>query len=75
MWIVTGVLAAAGLCAVIEVPSLIGHRKDLLTFSCLLLLATVLMIAVALNAHVPNPLDGIAAVFRPIGKWMNGWFV
>lgn len=74
MWVIAGVLATAGICAVIEIPSLIGHKKDLWVFSVILVLATVLCSAAALRLPVPNPLDGIAAIFRPVGTWMQSLF-
>ncbi len=72
MWIVTGFLAAAGICAAIEIPSLRGHKKDLWVFSILLACAIALCIAVTLKTRVPNPLDWVAAVFRPIGERIIG---
>lgn len=74
MWIVAGLLAAAGICAATEIPSMVGHKKDLWVFSILLALAIALCIAVTQKVPVPNPLDGIAAIFRPIGKLMIRMF-
>ncbi|MBB6735308.1 hypothetical protein H7C18_30780 [Cohnella sp. CBP 2801] len=74
MWAIAGLLAAAGICAAIELPSLAGHKKDLWIFTLLLLLGTPLSIAAALKAPIPNPLDWIAAVYRPIGNWMKNLF-
>jgi hypothetical protein len=74
MWVITGLLATAGICAAIEIPSLIGRKKDLWVFSLLLLLGTALCIAEALKANIPNPLDWIASVYQPLGNWMQSHF-
>lgn len=74
MWVIAGLIATAGICAAIEIPSLIGHKKDLWVFSVLLVLATAFCMTVALKVPVQNPLDWIAAVFRPAGKWMQSLF-
>lgn len=75
MWVIAGLIATAGICAAIEIPSLIGHKKDLWVFSLLLLLGTALSIASALKMNIPNPLEGIAVVFQPLGKWMQSLFI
>jgi hypothetical protein len=74
MWVIAGLLATAGICTAIELPSLIGHKKDLWTFFLLLIMGTALCIAAAMKVHIPNPLDWIAAVYQPIGNWMQSLF-
>ncbi len=74
MWAIAGLLATAGICAAIEFPSLIGHKKDLWVFSLLLLMGTTISIAAALKVNIPNPLDWIAAVYQPLGEWMKSLF-
>lgn len=74
MWVIAGLLATAGICAAIEIPSLTAHKKDRWVFSLLLALGTALSIALALKAPIPNPLDWIAAVYRPLGIGMEGYF-
>jgi hypothetical protein len=74
MWVIAGLLATAGICAAIEIPSLIKHKKDLWVFSLLLILGTALCIAASLKVNIPNPLDWIAAVYRPLGIWMQSLF-
>ena len=74
MWMVAGLLAAAGVCAAYEIPSLKAYKKDLWVFSLLLLLGTALSIVAAFQGHIPNPLDWIAAIFKPAGNWMQNYF-
>jgi len=67
MWSVIGILFAAALIAIIEVPPLLKRRmtKELVAFSVLLVIGTG--IAVAKNAKVPlpNPLNWIGFAFQP----------
>lgn len=74
MWVVAGIIAAAGICAAIEIPSLAGFKKDRWVFFLLLLLGTAASIAAALKAPIPNPLDWIAAVFQPLGNRLQRFF-
>lgn len=74
MWLIAGILAATGICAAYEIPSLLSRKKDLWVFSFLLLLGTALAIVAALKGHIPNPLDWIAAVYKPVGNWMQSYF-
>lgn len=69
MWVVLGILVAAGILAAIEVPTLKKDRKGLWIFSLFLLLGTGLSIAKSFNVDIPNPLDGIAIVFGPLSEW------
>jgi hypothetical protein len=71
MWIIVGILAVASIAAAIEIPSLHRDKKELWVFSILLLSGTGLSIAESLEANIPNPLDWIAAVYRPLGDWMT----
>ncbi len=54
-------------CAV-EVPKLLGGRqiKELVTFSVLLLLGTVLAVLKSLDIEIPNPSDFQAWLFSPV---------
>jgi glucan phosphoethanolaminetransferase (alkaline phosphatase superfamily) len=72
IWTVLGVLAAAGLIVLIEVPRLWKKRlfKELTIFTALLITGTGLGIAQAAHVQLPNPLDWISYVFEPTGKWI-----
>lgn len=66
MWSIIGVLAAAGIIALIEIPSLLKKKlkRELWTFSILLLFGTGLSIALGLQVEIPNPIDWIIAVHK-----------
>lgn len=68
---IIGIVLVAAACALIEIPSLRGRKKELWVFSLLLAFGAALGIASALHVPVPNPLDWIAAVFRPFA-WGAG---
>lgn len=65
---IAGILAAAVLIALMEVPSLMRKRykKEMWVFCILLLLGTGLSIAQSLDMNIPNPFDWITAVYKPL---------
>ncbi|MBT2700845.1 hypothetical protein J7E79_26335 [Bacillus sp. ISL-40] len=67
MWSIVGIIVIGVIIMFIEVPSLLkkNHRKDLWVFSTLLLLGIVLNISEQLEVSIPNPFEGITAVFQP----------
>lgn len=69
-----GILIAAVIIMIIEVPSLLKKRqkKELWVFGILLLLGTGLSIAESLQVDIPNPLDGIAIVYKPFSDFLFG---
>jgi len=69
-----GILAIAGIIAMAEVPRLRrkGHKKELWVFMLLLLLGTGISIAESLSVKVPNPIDGIAYLYKPINDFIQG---
>lgn len=70
MWAITGVLAAAAVIMLIEMPSLIKKklRKELWVFTILLIVGTGLGIAQVLNWPIPSPLNIVIAVYTPISN-------
>lgn len=68
MWVIAAILLVAIVIAMIEVPSLFRKRlrKELWVFTILLLLATGLSIAESLQVEIPNPIDWIIAIYKPI---------
>ncbi|WP_236013206.1 hypothetical protein [Paenibacillus glycanilyticus] len=71
---IAGILAATGICAVYEIPSLATNKKDLWVFCFLLLAGSALSIVAALHGHIANPLNWIAAIYKPLGYWMQSYF-
>lgn len=76
-----GVLVAAVLMFIIEVPNLFkkGLKRETLVFSILLLIGTLLSILHLYNIDPPSPHKWIAIIYRPLsdiiyhflgfGKW------
>ncbi|QNK57306.1 hypothetical protein [Paenibacillus sp. PAMC21692] len=47
-----------------------GQKRELWTFSLLLLFGTALGIVQSLNLPLPNPMEWIVAVFKPVSAWL-----
>lgn len=75
MWAIAVVLIATALIIIIEVPSLLRKqlRKELWMFSILLLIGTGLSIAQSLQVDIPNPLDLLTIVYKPINDVVKGF--
>lgn len=73
MWKVVGIMAAASLFAWCEVPLLLKAKmkRELWVFSILLFIGTGVCIAVAFEWPIPNPLDIIYLVFRPMSQLLD----
>ncbi len=76
MWIVFGIVAIAIVIAFLEVPSLLKRRlrKELWVFSILLLLGTGISIAEGAQVKLPNPMDALAFVYKPLIDVLFGFF-
>ncbi|RAV12156.1 hypothetical protein [Paenibacillus contaminans] len=68
MWTIIGILFVTGGIAAIEIPSLRRQKlkKDLWVFTALLAFGASLTIADALNAKIPNMLDWISFLYKPL---------
>lgn len=67
-----GILMVSALIIIIDVPSLLKKKfkKELWVFSIILLFGTGLSIAESLQVDIPNPLDGIAVVYKPFSDFL-----
>lgn len=76
MWVNFGILAVAVAIAFIDVPYLLkqGLKKELWTFSILLLIGTGLSIAEGLQVEIPNPMDALAFIYKPLIDLLFGFF-
>ncbi|TKI71972.1 hypothetical protein FC756_03575 [Lysinibacillus mangiferihumi] len=68
MLAITGILIISSTIILIEFPYLhsSNNLKEIWVFSILLLFATGLGIAMAFQVKVPNPIDGISFIYRPV---------
>jgi hypothetical protein len=75
MFTVVGSLAVAVLLIIVEVPALRKKKanKELWAFSILLLFGTTLTIIQALDIQVPNPMDLIIYVYKPVSDLFDVW--
>ncbi|REE89025.1 hypothetical protein A8990_107121 [Paenibacillus taihuensis] len=71
MWSLAGVVVLSGFFAALELPSLKGQKKERWTFWLLLILSTGLGMAYVSKLTIPNPLELIAFIFKPIGYWLH----
>jgi len=71
--VVIGILAIAAIIAMMEVPGLWKkrHMKELWVFTLLLLLGTGIHIAQSLSVKLPNPLDWITYLYKPISDFIG----
>ncbi|OAB39234.1 hypothetical protein PMSD_04710 [Paenibacillus macquariensis subsp. defensor] len=72
---ITGILVIVIVIIAIEVPALWRNKlkNELWVFSLLLLFGTVLGIVQALHIIIPNPLDWVIAVYKPISEIVDVW--
>lgn len=74
MWAVAGILAVTIAIIIIEVPSLRRRqlRKELWVFSIMLLFGVGLSIAKSLQVKIPNSVDWITVVYKPLSDALLG---
>ncbi|WP_134702401.1 hypothetical protein [Ammoniphilus sp. YIM 78166] len=73
MFGVLGILAVSAIISFREIQILRKQnmKRDLWAFCFFMLLATGMMAAEVLALPIPNPMEGLAAIFSPI----SGWFM
>lgn len=71
---VIGIFLIATIILMIEVPQLMEkkHKKELLVFSIILAIGVGLSIAQALGKTIPNPMDLLNLVYKPINDFFVG---
>ncbi|WP_026573413.1 hypothetical protein [Bacillus sp. UNC438CL73TsuS30] len=71
---VAGTIVAAILMMAFEIPNLWKKklRKELWVFSILMLMAAGLGIAHSLDLPIPNPINGITIIFKPLSDFVYG---
>ncbi len=70
---IVGIVATASFFTMIEAPPLFKakKKKELWLFSILLLIGTGLCISVSLDIVIPNPLDLVYVVFKPMSRLLD----
>ncbi|MGG3451020.1 hypothetical protein [Domibacillus aminovorans] len=70
---VAGILVILAVIIAINVPPLLRKKlkKELWIFFIFLLFGTILSIAQAMNIKIPNPLDWITAIFKPLSDMVE----
>lgn len=76
MWSIAVILVIGAIIMFIEVPSLLKkkQRRDLWVFSILLILGVVLNMLEQLEVTIPNPFEGITAIFHPYKDFISRLF-
>lgn len=64
------IILIGGVISLLEVPGLMQPEKrgELIAFCGFLLIGMVLAVAITLKLPLPNPVNGIESVFRPIAR-------
>ncbi|WP_307891684.1 hypothetical protein [Bacillus swezeyi] len=68
MQVVAGILLISGLIILLELPTLWKkkQKKEIWVFSLLLAFGVALNITEGLGVEVPNPLDWLAVIYKPL---------
>ncbi|MGM0839277.1 MAG: hypothetical protein ACQEWE_01020 [Bacillota bacterium] len=73
MWATLGIVIVAILIIMAEVPSLLKNKakRELWVFSVLFVIGVGLSIARGLNVSIPNPLDVLIIVYKPLSDLLT----
>jgi hypothetical protein len=65
---IIGIILTVTVGALLEVPSLLRKKmkKELRIYAILLVVSTTLSILLAAHVKLPNPLDWIIAIYKPV---------
>ncbi|BCB04402.1 hypothetical protein [Bacillus sp. KH172YL63] len=70
--LITGI---STLMMLMDYPQIKKNKKEFIIYSGILLFGIGLFAAKAFQLPVPNPLDAVVLIFRPITEWINKWFI
>lgn len=75
MWVSAGILVITVMIIIKEVPTLLRNKlkKELWVFSILLLFGTGLSIAQGLQKEIPNPIDWISFIYKPLSDLISSF--
>jgi undecaprenyl pyrophosphate phosphatase UppP len=76
MWPIVGILLITGCIIAFEFPRLIKQKmyKELCIFSLLIAFGFILSILESFNVELPNPLDALTFIYKPISTFIFGLF-
>jgi ABC-type transport system involved in cytochrome c biogenesis permease subunit len=74
MWAITGILLTGSVIAWLEAPYLLRAKmlKELLIFALLLTTGVTVTILYTLRVPLPNPLDWITYIHKPVSDLLFG---
>lgn len=74
MWSIAGILFVGALISWLEVPRLWKQKmkRELWTYAILMVFGLGLAIAQNANARIPNPLDWLIVLYRPLSDFLFG---
>jgi hypothetical protein len=74
MWAIAGIVVAGSLIAYMDGPYLVRKKlfKELFFFSALLSFGLTVSILQSLRIKLPNPLDWITVLYKPISDTLFG---
>ncbi len=74
---IAGILIIAIIIVALEIPYLISEKltKEIWVFSFLLPISVGLSIALSLKLDIPNPVEGIAFIFKPLSEFIYGYLL
>ena len=72
MWAIIGILFVAGVITYIDVPSMLQKRmiKESVVFLLLLGIAVILSVLEAIRISLPNPLDWLISIHKPMSDML-----
>ncbi|WAA09069.1 hypothetical protein [Fervidibacillus albus] len=75
MWTIIGIIIVHVIIIWIEVPPLLrnSERKELIGFSILLFIGFVLSILESTTIELPNPLDLVTFIYKPVSDFVYGF--
>ncbi|MCM3748895.1 hypothetical protein M3223_16190 [Paenibacillus pasadenensis] len=74
MWSIWLIVLSAGGIVAVEFPLLKRrkYKREILAFAALLLFGVGLGIAKALELDIPNPIDWISVIYKPLSELLYG---
>ncbi|MCA1063051.1 hypothetical protein LS684_23960 (plasmid) [Cytobacillus spongiae] len=68
------ILSVSFIMFFVDFPHLKKSRKELAVYVSIILFGISLFVAEAFHIEVPNPLEAIIFVFKPVTDWINKLF-